>query len=106
MQARIATKFQNRNKQQQEAAEKLFDVGIIGVSIDATKKSVMVEGFEVTRIVIVETVTEISGFKVKQSKAMQQLFEIKQGNVVAHPPSPCSASHPFNNKGNTLIFVI
>ncbi|KAJ3089988.1 hypothetical protein HK102_004975 [Quaeritorhiza haematococci] len=70
--------------------ENAFDVGIVGIEVDATGEQVQVNGATVTRITLKERILEINGVEVEQKDAMQQILEIAlDGSVKKSMPMPC-----------------
>jgi len=72
-----------------EQLAEAYDVGLVDMTIAATSETVIVDGFEITRLTLRETITEINGVQVEQNSAMQQIFDIKDNQVIAH--MPCAA---------------
>jgi hypothetical protein len=69
-----------------EELENLFDIGIVGLKIAATSKQQHVNGELLTRITIEEVITELNGIEVTQSKAMQQVFDVRPDFEHGFPP--------------------
>ncbi|KAJ3210229.1 ssDNA endodeoxyribonuclease [Clydaea vesicula] len=75
-----------------ETAES-FDVGLIDLQVQVIAEQVDLAGLvDITRLTIIEKVTEVNGVEVVQSETMQQVFEIKEHKISSK--LPCKAMHP------------
>ncbi|KAJ1530003.1 hypothetical protein HK096_009059, partial [Nowakowskiella sp. JEL0078] len=81
-----------------EELAKAFDIGLVNVLVHVSGEKTLVDGVEVTRILIAERILEMNGDKLKESDIIQQVFIINDGSVSAL--MPCHADQDVE----TLLF--
>lgn len=90
---KIYTKSAKSHNMDKATIKKAFDIGLVSLDIKAVTEKVTVGGMEIIRLTLVEKITQISGKVVKQSKVMQQIFDIHGVKITRNPPSIIDSSN-------------
>jgi hypothetical protein len=64
-----------------------YDVGIIGMTVQVIpERAEILKGIFITKLTLIQQITEMNGVEVEQSTVMMQMFEISATEVTAHTP--------------------
>lgn len=77
----------------EDQAEANMDIGIVNVQVAAFGAKVELDGILIEKIIIQERILEINGEEVSQTDITQQIFEIKEGEVIRHSPEKAEIPH-------------
>ncbi|RKO96189.1 hypothetical protein CAUPRSCDRAFT_12118, partial [Caulochytrium protostelioides] len=70
-------------KHDPEELARAFDVGIVDIQVFAHARQAVIEGVELTQIIIAERIVEINGIQVEQTELLQQLIEISPAGEIS-----------------------